>query len=159
MLRSTLALVLAAAVLTSTPTVSAAPLADLSVDRAQVGSLDLVRKADKKSDKKSEKKSSKKIDARVVEIARASRGEDLVYVRIQLDRSGRYTCEMKVKFQDGTVTSPPNAGTNGGDSCVMHFDVPNRDGVVGEALLKVQITDKKGRSAGTASQDFAVMRN
>ena len=96
-----------------------------------------------------------KVDAAILEIARATRSEDGVYVRIQTTKPGM-KCSIKVKFFDGTVAQPPRSNSGADGICILHFDVPSRGSVVGPALLKVQVLNKRNDVRAKLVQDFAV---
>jgi len=96
-----------------------------------------------------------KVDASILEIARAERGEDGVYVRVQATKPDM-KCSMKVKFFDGSVASPPRSMSDANGICVLHFDVPARGDVVGPALLKVDVLNKRNDVRAKLVQDFAV---
>ena len=98
---------------------------------------------------------NKKIDLVVAEIARAERGEDLVYVRIQTTKPNMQ-CHMRVKFADGSVAQPPRVTADETGGCILHFDVPDRSSVIGLALMKVDILNKRGQERAKLVQDFAV---
>ena len=96
-----------------------------------------------------------KVDAQILEIARATRDVDDVYVRIQATKPDML-CSIKVKFFDGTVAQPPRATADENGICILHFDVPSRGSVVGPALLKVEILNKRKDVRAKLVQDFAV---
>ena len=96
-----------------------------------------------------------KVDAVVAEIARAERGEDTVYVRVHATKADM-KCHMKVKFADGSVAQPPRVTADANGICILHFDVPERGSVVGPALLKVDIYNKRNDLRAKVVQDFAV---
>ncbi len=96
-----------------------------------------------------------KVDAQVLEIARAERGRDDIYVRVQTTKPDM-KCSMKVKFFDGSVAAPPRVTAGADGICILHFDVPSRGDVVGPALLKVDVLNKRNDVRAKLVQDFAV---
>ena len=122
---------------------------------AQTAMLDIETRASSRQKKNSQSYDNNKVDAQILEIARAERGEDGVYVRVQTTKPDM-KCSMKVKFFDGSVASPPRSMADANGVCVLHFDVPARGDVVGPALLKVDVLNKRNDVRAKLVQDFAV---
>lgn len=112
-------------------------------------------KSKKSKGDKSSSYRNNKVDATIAEIARAERGDDTVYVRI-LTTKPDMQCSMRVKFADASVAQPPRVMGDANGVCILHFDVPNRGSVVGPALMKVDIYNKRGQVRAKLVQDFAV---
>ncbi len=112
-------------------------------------------KSKKSGSNKSTSYQNNKVDAAIAEIARAERGEDLVYVRIHTTKADM-ECAMRVKFADGSVAQPPRVMGDANGICIMHFDVPKRGSVVGPALMKVDVYNKRRQVRAKLVQDFAV---
>lgn len=112
-------------------------------------------KSKKAGSNKSTSYQNNKVDATIAEIARAERGDDSVYVRIHTTKPDM-ECSMRVKFEDGSVAQPPRVMGDANGICIMHFDVPKRGSVVGPALMKVDIYNKRGQLRAKLVQDFAV---
>ena len=123
---------------------------------AQASNTDITTQASSRQKKNSSQSyENNKVDAQILEIARAERGEDGVYVRVQTTKPDM-KCSMKVKFFDGSVASPPRSMADANGVCVLHFDVPARGDVVGPALLKVDVLNKRNDVRAKLVQDFAV---
>ena len=98
---------------------------------------------------------NKKVDAQVLEIGRVVRGEDDVLVLVQTTKPDMQ-CSMKVKFRDGAVAAPPRVTSDADGICRLHFDVPARGNVVGPALVKVDVLNRRGDVRARLVQDFAI---
>lgn len=94
-------------------------------------------------------------DPKLDEIGRLKRGRKDVPVRIDVGDVGM-TCQLKLKYADGNADTPDDVISNSKGICEMRFDVPDRKSVVGDAIAKVKVLNKKGGEVGRTSGPFQV---
>jgi hypothetical protein len=94
-------------------------------------------------------------DADITEIDTAKRGKAHVLVRAEVGDSG-LICQLKIKYTDGNADTPDDVISNSKGICEMYFDVPNRRSVVGEAVAKLTVLNKKGKDVAKTSRWFTV---
>ncbi|MCC6179289.1 MAG: hypothetical protein IT305_28620 [Chloroflexi bacterium] len=94
-------------------------------------------------------------DIDIDEIGRVKRGKERVSVRVEVHDEG-LTCQLKVKYADGNADSPDDVQSNSKGVCELLFDVPERRSVVGDAIAKVKVVNKKGKEVGRSSRTFQV---
>lgn len=135
----------------TTPSVSAAPATPaLSAGEARLASPLAVFKK-----KKTKKKSSSSVKLTIDDIGNVRRGEDNVLIRAHVRKSG-LTCELSVKYADGSKDSPDDVTSDSNGTCSMHVDVPNRKAVVGNAVATVRVVDSKGKEQAKKDASFKV---
>lgn len=78
-----------------------------------------------------------------------------VYVRGVTTQPGQL-CHLTITYADGKSDSPDNVTSDASRVCILHFDVPDRKGVVGKARAKLQVTAGQGSPIGTAKGSFTV---
>jgi hypothetical protein len=94
-------------------------------------------------------------DPKLDEIGRIKRGRQNVPVRIDVGDVGM-TCQLKLKYADGNADTPDDVISNSKGICELRFDVPDRKSVVGDAIAKVKVLNKKGGEVGRTSGPFQV---
>jgi hypothetical protein len=78
-----------------------------------------------------------------------------VYVRGVTTQPGQ-VCHLTITYADGKSDSPDTITSDASRVCILHFDVPDRKGVVGKAKAKLQVTAGQGSPIGTAKGTFTV---
>jgi len=83
------------------------------------------------------------------------RGRNDVYARATTGRAG-LICRLAITDADGKSDSPDDVTADANGVCIMHFDVPDRKGAVGNAKVKLKVTASQGSPIGSAKQTFKV---
>jgi hypothetical protein len=78
-----------------------------------------------------------------------------VYVRAVTTQPNQL-CHLTITYADGKSDSPDDVTSDADRVCILHFDVPDRKGVVGKARAKLQVTAGQGSPIGTARGSFTV---
>jgi hypothetical protein len=78
-----------------------------------------------------------------------------VYARAITTQPGQI-CRLTITYADGKSDSPDDVTSDLGRVCILHFDVPDRKGVVGKAKVKLKVTGSQGSPIGTAKGSFNV---
>jgi hypothetical protein len=78
----------------------------------------------------------------VDDLGKVKRGKKAVLVKVDVGQSG-VDCQMKVKYVDGNTDSPNDVSADNKGLCLISFDVPDRDSVLGLAQVKVRVVKKK----------------
>jgi hypothetical protein len=78
-----------------------------------------------------------------------------VYARAITTQPGQI-CRLTITYADGKSDSPDDVTSDVNRNCIMHFDVPDRKGVVGKAKAKLKVTGGQGSPIGTAKGSFTV---
>lgn len=78
-----------------------------------------------------------------------------VYVR-GVTTQPNQLCHLTITYADGESDSPDDVTSDANRVCILHFDVPDRKGVVGKAKAKLQVTAGQGSPIGTAKGSFTV---
>lgn len=94
-------------------------------------------------------------DVDIDEIGRVKRGKEGASVRIEVHDEG-LICQLKIKYADGNADTPDDVVSNSKGVCEITFDVPDRKSVVGDAVAKVRVVNKKGKEVGRSSRAFQV---
>lgn len=66
------------------------------------------------------------------------------------------SCEMTIKWNDGTSTDVEKVRANDGRQCIFKVDVPRNAKVVGEASVAMKLTDSHGKKLASASRVMEV---
>ena len=106
--------------------------------------------------RKSKKSKSSGVKIKFDPINNHTRGEGNVLARARVGQSG-LTCKLKIKYYgDESEDSPDDIVSDADGVCSMHFDIPKRKEVVGDAAATLKVTDSHGRSQGEAKVSFDV---
>lgn len=101
------------------------------------------------------KKKAKKESASISDIGEVRRGKKDLEIGATVAKSGR-TCELKIKWKDGSTDEADSVESTSSKVCVMRIDVPSSRNAVGEATAELTVRDSSDNKVASAKKTFTV---